>query len=74
MTIGQYPAIPIADQFEGEGDRKKLKTKGARTYHSKNQSPGGGWTFSGGPAASRPRGAGGEDEATLISSKLRFIA
>jgi hypothetical protein len=33
VTIGSYPANPIADRYEGPDDRKRLKTKGACMYH-----------------------------------------
>ena len=73
VTIGPYPAIPIADQYEGTEDRKKLKTKGARTYHAEYQS-----MIAAGKSPARhvqaEKARGGDDEATVESfATKRFI-
>ncbi len=72
VTIGPYPAIPIADQYEGKGDRKKLRIKGARTYHAEHQS-----LVAAGKSPAREKQAdkarGGEDESTVGGFAPRFV-
>lgn len=72
VTIGPYPAIPIGDQYEGDGDRKKLKTKGARTYHAEQQN-----LVAAGKSPAREKQAekarGREDESTVGGFAHRFI-
>ena len=73
VTIGPFPAIPIADQYEGTGSRKKLKTKGARSYHAEYQS-----LVAAGKSPARDKQAekarGGADEATLAGFVPSFVA
>ncbi len=69
VTIGPYPAIPIADQIKGG----KVVTKGARTYHAEHQS-----LVAAGKSPARQvqadKARGGEDEATVAGFAPRFIA
>ena len=69
VTIGPYPAIPIADQINGG----KVSTKGARTYHAEYQS-----LVAAGKSPAREvqarKARGGEDEATFAGFAPRFIA
>ena len=69
VTIGPYPAIPVADQLKAG----KVTTKGARSYHAEYQS-----MVAAGKSPARDKQAekarGGEDEATLAGFAPRFIA
>ncbi len=69
VTIGPYPAIPIADQIKGG----KTETKGARTYHAAYQS-----LVAAGKSPAREKQAekarGGADEATFAGFAPRFVA
>ena len=69
VTIGPYPAIPVADQLKAG----KVTTKGARTYHAEYQS-----LVAAGKSPARDKQAekarGGAEEATLAGFAPRFIA
>ena len=59
VTIGPYPAVPIADQIEGG----KVQTEDARTYHARYQA-----LVAAGKSPAREKQSekarGGEDEST----------
>jgi integrase len=69
VTIGRYPAIPIADQVTAG----KVVTKGARSYHAEYQS-----LVAAGRSPALKKHAdkerGGEDESTVTGFAPRFIA
>jgi integrase len=69
VTIGPYPAIPIADQVR-DG---KVTTKGARSYHAAYKA-----LVAAGKSPAREKQAekarGGEDEATVAGFAPRFVA
>jgi integrase len=69
VTIGHYPAIPLADQVTGG----KVVTRGARSYHAEYQS-----MVAAGRSPARKvqtsKARGGEDEATVAGFAPRFIA
>jgi len=67
VTIGPYPAIPIADQIKAG----KVETKGARSYHAAYQS-----LVAAGKSPARDKQAekarGSADEATFAGFAPRF--
>ncbi len=68
VTIGPYPAVPIADQLKAGG----VKITGARTWHAHYQS-----LVAAGKSPAREKQAdkvrGGEDEATVRGFAQRFL-
>lgn len=68
VTIGPYPAVPIADQIKGG----KVHTKGARSWHAEYKA-----LVAAGKSPARDKKAskdrGGEDESTLAGFAPRFV-
>jgi hypothetical protein len=69
VTIGPYPAIPLADQIKAG----RVVTKGARTYHAEYRA-----LVAAGKSPAREKqtekARGGEGEATVAGFAPRFIA